>query len=312
VNFFALTKCLKNGWGIGNEGLVLLLRKGTMEIHFDREILTHKGVIIGVEMVARTPDMSNVASAPFASGKTVDVNVLHKAIGHPSEDTTRKTVAHYNLRLKNKLEPCSDCAKGKSQQKDVNKTSEVSSDVPGERLMINISSVKKKSYGGKMFWLLVLDNCTDKAWSFFLKHKDDQVEVVIEHIKELNSKYGKVVKYIRCDNAGENILFEKRCKEEGLGIQFKYTSPNSPQFNGKIERKFASLFGQTWANLNGAKLTKTLRDLMWAECANMSTEQENVYVTKNKPISAEEQFYNQEVPGWQYMRQFGEIGIMNY
>ena len=51
---------------------------------------------------------------------------------------------------------------------------------------------------------------------------------------------------------------------------------------------------------------------MWAECANTSTEQENVYVTKNKTISAEEQFYDKEVPGWQHMKQFGKIGIVNY
>jgi hypothetical protein len=121
--------------------------------------------------------------------------------------------------------------------------SEVSSEVPGECLMINILRVKKKSYGGKKFWLLVLDDCTDKAWSFFLKHKDDQVEVLIEHIKELKSKYGKVVKYIWCDNVGENILLERWCKKEGHGIQFKYTNPNSPQFNGRIKRKFASLYG---------------------------------------------------------------------
>jgi hypothetical protein len=85
-----------------------------MEIHFDREIPTHKGVINGVEMLARTPDVTNVALAPFASGKIINVNVLHKAIGHPSKDTTRKMAAHYNLKLKNELEPCSDCAKGKS------------------------------------------------------------------------------------------------------------------------------------------------------------------------------------------------------
>ena len=312
VNLFAITKCLKNDWNIGNEGLVLHLTKGASTLRFDRVIPTHKGVIIGVEMIARNPDITNVASAPFASGKTVDVNVLHKAIGHPSEDTTRKTAAHYNLKLKNKLEPCSDCAEGKSRQKNVNKTSEVSSKIPGERLMIDISRVKKKSYGGKKFWLLVLDDCTDKAWSFFLKQKDDQVDILIAHIKELKAQYGKVVKYIRCDNAGENISLEKRCKEEGLGIQFEYTSPNSPQYNGKIERKFAGLYGRTRANLNGAKLNKGLRDLLWAECANTSTVQENVYVTKNKKISAEEQFYDKELPGWRHMRQFGEIGIVNY
>jgi hypothetical protein len=41
--------------------------------------------------------------------------------------------------------------------------SEVCSDVPGECLMIDISSIKKKSYGNKKFWLLLLDDCTDKA-----------------------------------------------------------------------------------------------------------------------------------------------------
>jgi hypothetical protein len=33
---------------------------------------------------------------------------------------------------------------------------------------------------------------------------------------------------------------------------------------------------------------------------------------KNKTISAEEQFYDKEVPGWQDMKQSGEIGIVNY
>ena len=238
---------------------------------------------------------------------------LHKAIGHPSEDTTRKTAEHYNLKLKNKLIPCLDCAKVKSQQKNVKKESEVCSNIPGERLMIDISRIKKKSCGGKKFWLLVLDDCTDMVWSFFLKRKDDQVEVLIAHIKELKAKYGKVVKkYIRCDNAGENTSFEERCKEEGLGIQFEYTSPNSPQFNGKIERKFAGLYGRTQANLNGARLNRRLRNLLWAECANVSTTQENVYVTKNKKMSAVGQFYGKELPGWRHMRQFGEIGIVNY
>jgi hypothetical protein len=44
------------------------------------------------------------------------------------------------------------------------------------------------------------------------------VEELIAHIKELKSKYGKVLKYICCDNARENILLEVWCKKEGLGI----------------------------------------------------------------------------------------------
>jgi hypothetical protein len=41
VNLFTLTKYLKDGWSIGNKGLVLHLRTGTAEIRFDLVILTH-------------------------------------------------------------------------------------------------------------------------------------------------------------------------------------------------------------------------------------------------------------------------------
>jgi hypothetical protein len=37
---------------------------------------------------------------------------------------------------------------------------------------------------------------------------------------------------------------------------------------------------------------------MWAKYANTSTEQEHIYVTKNKTFHAEEEFYEKEVPGW--------------
>ena len=311
VNLFAVTKSLRNGWKISNDGVTLYLRKGESEVKFDKAIKTHKGLIIGADMMARVPDVANVASAPFASGKTINVNVMHRALGHPSEDTTRRTAAFYGLKLSGEMDPCIDCAEAKSRQRNVNKESEGGSDIAGERLFIDISSVKKKSLGGSKFWLLILDDCTDQAWSHFLKKKDHQVKILIEFIKDLKA-HGKVVKYIRCDNAGENISFENECKKEGLGIKFEYTSPNSPQFNGRVERKFATLYSRVRANLNGAKLNMRLRDLLWAEAAATSTIQENVYVTKRKQKSSYEQFYGKELPGWRHMRQFGEIGIVSY
>ena len=49
-----------------------------------------------------------------------------------------------------------------------------------------------------------------------------------------------VTKYIRCDNAGENV---KGIKElcNTYGIQIELTPPNSPQFNGVVKRKFVTL-----------------------------------------------------------------------
>ena len=87
-------------------------------------------------------------------------------------------------------------------------------------------------------------------------------------MKSLNNQ-GRQVKYIRCDNAGENLKFKENADaDENLELTFEFTAPGTPQQNGKIERKFATLFGRTIGMLNGAKLTKTKRRMLWAEVAS--------------------------------------------
>ena len=54
----------------------------------------------------------------------------------------------------------------------------------GELICSNISSVKTMSYGGSKFWLLIVDCFTKMKWSFFIKQKDDQYNVIIEFIKK--------------------------------------------------------------------------------------------------------------------------------
>jgi hypothetical protein len=82
---------------------------------------------------------------------------------------------------------------------------------------------------------------------------------MITLIKELASKHKVFVKYIRCDNAGDIGSLERECAKQGLGIQFEYTGPGTPQFNGRVERKFATLYSKVRAMLNGAKLPTVKR-----------------------------------------------------
>ena len=50
-----------------------------------------------------------------------------------------------------------------------------------------------------------------------------------------NKLFRIMVKNIRCDNAGENLTLEKDCRNDGLGIQFEFPAPGTPQQNGKVE-----------------------------------------------------------------------------
>jgi hypothetical protein len=68
--------------------------------------------------------------------------------------------------------------------------------MPGERLCIDMSSIKELSYGNRKFWLLVVDDCVDFGWSEFLERKSKTTKKIIPLIKELKAKYNYIIKYI--------------------------------------------------------------------------------------------------------------------
>ena len=68
---------------------------------------------------------------------------------------------------------------------------------------------------------------------------------------------------VRCDNADENRSFEKTCQSEGHGIKFKYTAPGMPQQNGRVERKFQTLYGQIRAMLAGSGFSRKIQVQLW-------------------------------------------------
>jgi hypothetical protein len=80
--------------------------------------------------------------------------------------------------------------------------------VSGERVYLDISSIRDESYGGSCFWALLVVDYSDYCWSIFLKKKSDLKSKVMTILTDL--KIAEInVKYIRCDDAGENkALFE--------------------------------------------------------------------------------------------------------
>jgi transposase InsO family protein len=145
------------------------------------------------------------------------------------------------------------------------------SNLAGECLMIDISLIKGESFGGSKYWLLILDDCTDQCWSKCLTAKSNTAKVLVPSIKELKTKHNKTVKYIRCDNAGENKATDTACAKEGLGIQFEYTAPGTPQQNGRVERKFTILYGRVQSMMNHANLPLTIRKGVWTEAVATAT-----------------------------------------
>ena len=271
-----------------SDGSLLLTYPGGDTIVCDRRLKTKDGWVSGVRMVPIVKD-NNIAL--LAVGKAINVNQYHEELGHPSMATTRATAKAKDVRVKDAPKVCEDCLFGKARKKSVPKEKVEQSKTPGERLFIDISSPTQRSIGGNRHWLLILDDHSDKCFSFFLSHKDMLKTKMVPFIKKLRNM-GIIVKIIRCDNAGENIDFEREANEKGLDLQFEYTAPDTPQQNGRVERKFQTLYGRVRAMIFGMEdfEISAVRKL-WCEAAQTATDLDGYIVKEGDELSAYQKFF---------------------
>ena len=85
-------------------------------------------------------------------------------------------------------------------------------------MYLDISSMTQVSLGGNKHWALMVDEATRYKKSFFLKKKNDQIEVIIDWLKELKNKYKIKLQQIRMDNAGEKCWQDAVMKMKWVSI----------------------------------------------------------------------------------------------
>ena len=309
-NLFSITAALRKGFSISNEGMKIVLKKGSTNLKFDRIGETvHGGYLIGINIIPRTT-ATNLAM--FDKHKKIDVNYLHRQLGHAGEALIRSTAKVFNWSLKNTFHKCEDCATAKARQKNIGHSASNKSKTIGERLCIDISSVKERSFGGSKFWNLVVDEASDMKWSLFLKQKSDLGQRMISLLLEIHNKDKITIKNIRCDNAGENRSLQQLCAENPAlsHINFEFTARDTPQQNGTVERAFATLYGRIRATNNCAKLPLALRNGLWTECAATCTTLDTILCHGSDNRSAYQKYYNKDPPFKHMLRVFGEVGIV--
>ena len=308
---FSILNALHRGWHLANEKMVMTLTRGSTMLKFDHLLKTPKGVLGALKGILIGPCERAYPSMMGSGDWSMDTNRFHKVFGHVHEATGKLTARYYSVETTGTIQPCEDCNLSKARQKNVAKSTMTMATTPGERLFLDISSVAHKSFGGSKFWILVLDDKTDMIWSIFVQHKN-QLAKEVDTLLDVLSSQGKTVRYIRGDNAGENKMLEQLCIKKKRGIEFEYTPRDSPQYNGKVERKFATLWNRVRSDLNAAKLSKDLRHGIWTECAKHATDVENIIVTPKKSQAGPSymQFYGRDWKGVKHLHQFGEMAVI--
>ena len=138
------------------------------------------------------------------------------------------TAKHLDKHLVGTFRECAACALSKMKQTKIPKYTENKATDICERWCLDTSSIRYRSAGGAKYWLLIVDEFSNYKISKFIKRKSHLAVKYLEVIRELETRTGKKVKYIRCDNAGENISLDRSLLREGYDIRFEYTASGTP------------------------------------------------------------------------------------
>ena len=136
-----------------------------------------------------------------------NINNLHVELGHPSETITHITTKALCIQVTGMFKPCKDCDLGKAKQGAVSKKTTLIANFRG-KAFFDISTPFTPTLGSKHHWLLVIDDCSDYLWSFFLKEKSDSVETMLGLVNNLKIILNLQMQYLHCNNAGKNQAFK--------------------------------------------------------------------------------------------------------
>jgi len=243
-NLLSISKMLKDGWTMKGDKTGLEMEKGSTKFKFDLVIPTHKGVIFAVYIKRNLQEVAGVGTTHMR----LNIQRAHDLLGHMHEDMARKSAKHLGWALtRGNLPTCESCAVGKAKQKNVPKISEhVAAKNSGERVFLDIATFKGEKDGpavnARKNWRIMVDERTQMKFTKFFKTKDGMVVSTLEQFERWN-KAGMQVKYVRLDNAGENVKLQKvsDSKDYKLNLQFEFTARDTPQQNHLSELGFTVL-----------------------------------------------------------------------
>jgi hypothetical protein len=86
VNFFSISKALKNGFDLSNKWLMTSLKKGSVCVTFDGLIKTVNGSIFCIKMTTYDPSVADTAKGSLTAIKDMVLNKFREMIGHCGVD----------------------------------------------------------------------------------------------------------------------------------------------------------------------------------------------------------------------------------
>jgi AAA+ ATPase superfamily predicted ATPase len=102
-------KALKNGFNLSNNGEIIKLSKGNVTLTFDKVVRTKNGFVPKIKFLLVLDDV-RTSVMETKKRDTIDVDNLHKILGHCDEVNARLTGKEYGYGITNKFDVCEACS----------------------------------------------------------------------------------------------------------------------------------------------------------------------------------------------------------
>jgi len=279
-NLFSITQMLNKGWKLDGDEDSIKIKKDNFTICFDIKIPTPKGMLYGMKLIRR-PEFCGIIESTAPKMTYLEA---HSKLGHVSVNETKRISKSLGWTITNEDQRCQDCAMGKAQQKGVvKKSTHQIATKNGERMFLDLSSVKNTEFPEmdvvpKPYWRIIVDERTQMKFSDFYSTKNEMVEPTCEFFNKLKNE-DMPVKYLRCDNGGENLLLKKRLNSADwkLNVELEFTGRDTPQRNYLAEVGFHVISNRGRAIMHAAKVPKNYRYLLWREAFQTATKLDGLW-----------------------------------
>jgi hypothetical protein len=158
-NLLSVTQCLKYlGVTFGGDSQGLGLSFEGKQYRFDKELIHGNGNCMQQisKQSSKKHPMKQVSSE--ASNLAMTFDKFHSIMGHPNNAVLKETAKAFNIQLTDvHHRPCQLCVKAKIRMKIIPKENDNIATKKGERLLIDISWIRKAIYADNRYWLSVMD-----------------------------------------------------------------------------------------------------------------------------------------------------------
>src|SRR6201984_1837554 len=249
--------------------------------------------------------VSDVDTSKAHNIYSVDYDLMHKRLGHPSKDVLthakNKTKGFpKDLIIPTKPHVCPGCAQGKMPATS-HPPSETRASAPFERIHSDLKSFPIRSYHKYQYFISFFDDYTSYAWIVLLRKKSAAINALKQFLAMVKNQYNATVKEWLSDAGGEykSDAFLEHLKDQGIKIL--QSAPYTPQQNGHAEHFMRTVMDKAEA----MRLEACIPDSWWEFSVLHATHVYNCTPLRRHNWRTPYETLNGDIPDIAHLRIFG-------